>query len=134
LDAADLRHIATRTVVRTEQGEVEVEIPERDEAKPEAIETVDEVRESIRVQAKVVELGAALGFTVWVPAGDRGRVSEQLPTTVRDKLVTALPLNYNRRLPGPSLAHPSQSRLAITRRLLHMTCIGAPIVGADFKK
>ena len=95
LDAADLRHLATRTVVRTEQGEVEVEVPERDEAEPEAFETVDEVRESIRVQAKVVQLGATLGFTVWVPASDRGRVSEQLPTTVRDKLVTTLPLNYN---------------------------------------
>ena len=95
LDAADLRHLATRIVVRTEQGEVEVEVPERDEAEPEAFETVDEVRESIRVQAKVVQLGATLGLTVWVPASDRGRVSEQLPTTVRDKLVTTLPLNYN---------------------------------------
>ena len=95
LDAADLRHIRTRTVVRTEQGEVEVEVPERDEVKPEPIETPDEARESIRVQARVAQLGAALGFTVWVPASDRARVVEQLPATVRDKLVTSLPLNYN---------------------------------------
>ena len=95
MDAADLRHIAVRTVVRTEQGEVEVEIPEREETKAESVETVDEVRESIRVQAKVAELGAALGFTIWVPASDRGRVLECLPITVRDKLVTTLPLNYN---------------------------------------
>jgi hypothetical protein len=95
LDAADLRHIKTRTVVRTEQGEVEVEVPERDEVKPETVETPDETRQSIRVQAKVAQLGAALGFTVWVPASDRARVVEQLSPTVQDKLVTALPLNYN---------------------------------------
>ena len=95
LDAPDLRHIAARTVVRTEQGEVEVEIPEREEAKAESVETVDEVRESIRIQAKVAELGAVLGFTIWVPASDRGRVLECLPVTVPDKLVTTLPLNYN---------------------------------------
>lgn len=45
LDAADLRHIKTRTVVRTEQGEVEVEVPERDETKPEPVATPEEARE-----------------------------------------------------------------------------------------
>src|SRR5882724_5195770 len=34
LDTADLRHIAQRTVVRTEQGEIEVEVPDREEERP----------------------------------------------------------------------------------------------------
>jgi len=95
LDASDLRHLATRTVVRTEQGEVEVEVPEREEAEPEPTEPESDVRQSIRVQAKAAQLGAILGFTIWVPASDRVRVLEQLPSAIQDKLVNTLPLNYD---------------------------------------
>lgn len=99
LDAADRRHIAQRTVVRTEQGEVEVEVPEREHeeevpvAEAQAVER--EVRASIRMQANVAQLGAILGFSIWVPPSDRGRVAEALPAAYRDKLVTTLPLNYD---------------------------------------
>ena len=71
------------------------EATEREQVKSGAVGNIDEVRESIRVQAKIVALGAALGFTIWVPASDGGRVMEQPSVTVRDKLVTTLPLNYN---------------------------------------
>ena len=96
LDAADRRHIdiANRTVVRTEQGEVEVEVPERDERQPISDATAPEVRSSLKTQAKVAHLGAVLGFNIWVPASDRGKIIElscELPTAV----VTSLPLNYD---------------------------------------
>jgi hypothetical protein len=93
LDAADRRHIAQRIVVRTEAGEVETEVPEREETKAEPVP--DEGRASIKMQANVVQLGAILGFNIWVPASDRGRVTETLPSQYHNKLVTTLPLNYD---------------------------------------
>jgi len=98
LDAADRRHIAQRTVVRTETGEIAVEIPEREDKEAEVappIEVDQEIKASIKMQAKIVQLGAILGFNIWVPPGDRGRVSEALPSQYRNKLITTLPLNYD---------------------------------------
>jgi hypothetical protein len=95
LDSGDRRHIAQRTVVRTETGEVEVEVPERDEVTVEPVEIERDVRTSIQMQANVVQLGAILGFNVWLPPGDRARVSDVLPAQYRDKLVHTLPLNYD---------------------------------------
>jgi len=95
LHSADRRHIAQRTVVRTETGEVEVEVPEREETSAEPVQGDREVRASIKMQANVVQLGAILGFNIWVPPGDRARVSDALPAQYRDKLVAKLPLNYD---------------------------------------
>lgn len=94
LDAADRRHITQRTVVRTETGEVEVEVPEREEEQA-AAEPPVELRASLKVQAKVAQLGAVLGFNIWVPPSDRGKITELLPATYRTKLVNTLPLNYD---------------------------------------
>lgn len=97
LDASDLKLIQDRTVLRTEQGEIEVEVPDRDEHLP--IEpppaAATELRESIRVQAKIAQIGAVLGFTIWVPPADRGKVLEVLPKDFHDKVVGTLPLNYD---------------------------------------
>jgi hypothetical protein len=96
LDAADRRHITQRTVVRTETGEVEVEVPEREEIEPEPVEAADrEIKASIQMQANVAQLGTILGFNIWVPPSDRGRVSEALPIQYHNKLITTLPLNYD---------------------------------------
>jgi hypothetical protein len=100
LDAADRRHIAQRMVVRTESGEIEVEVPEREEKEKGAeiaqpVEVDQEIRASIKIQANVAQLGAILGFNVWVPASDRGRVSEALPSQYHIKLAATLPLNYD---------------------------------------
>jgi hypothetical protein len=96
LDAADRRYISERTVVRTEMGEVEVEVPERQEAiEPPPIEQVDqEIRASIKMQANVAQLGIILGFNIWVPPSDREKISEALSSQFRSKLITKLPLNY----------------------------------------
>ena len=92
LDVADQRHITHRTVVRTESGEVEVEVPEREELSQFiADEAPIEVRDSIKVQAKVAQLGAALGFTIWVPSSDRVRILEIIPQEYRDKFVAICP-------------------------------------------
>jgi hypothetical protein len=92
LDTSDLRHVGQRTVVRTEGGEVEVEVPERDE---EEEETAITPRASLKVQAQLAQLGTTLGFTLWIPPADRQRVLELLPSTHHARLVSKLPLNYD---------------------------------------
>ena len=81
LDAADLRQVTNRTVIRTESGEVEVEVPERELETPS--EHPAEVRELLKMQAKVAQLGATLGFTIWLPPADRAKVVEleRIPVT-----------------------------------------------------
>ncbi len=98
LDAADRRHIAQRLVVRTEVGEIEVEVPEREDEVAELVPPVEldqEIRASIKMQANVAHLGIILGFNIWVPPGDRVRVLQALPPQYHSKLVTSLPLNYD---------------------------------------
>jgi hypothetical protein len=94
LDQSDIRHIGQRTVVRTETGVVEVEVPDRE------VEELSEgasagPRVSIRMQAQLSQLGATLGFTIWIPPADRTRVLEFLPANYHSKLVATLPLNYD---------------------------------------
>jgi len=95
LQTADRRHIAQRMVVRTETGEIEVEVPEREHAIESPIDADQAIRTSIRMQASVARLGAILGFNIWVPPSDRSRVSEVLPSEHHAKLVATLPLNYD---------------------------------------
>ena len=47
------------------------------------------------MQANVAQLGAILGFSIWVPPSDRGRVLEALPSAYHNKMITTLPLNYD---------------------------------------
>lgn len=85
-------------VVRTVAGPVNVVVPEN-ETLPDVRITDDaenSVRESIRVQAQVVEIGAKMGFKAWVPRNDRQRVTENLSEDAKASLITSqLPLNYN---------------------------------------
>ncbi len=74
LDAADLRQIKDKTVVRTEEGEIEVEVPEREEINIVVVTEVAEVRASTKVQAQVAQLGLSLGFSIWAPPNDRAKV------------------------------------------------------------
>ena len=55
-----------------------------------------EERESIRIQAKLAEVGARIlgGMDIWIPANDRSRVERHLPEGGA-RLITRLPLNYN---------------------------------------
>lgn len=99
LSKADERKLRQRAVIKTEKGEVEVEVPEREEElaqQPTAAESeAKEVRTSIQMQATLAKIGALMGFNVWIPASDRGGVEQLLPAELRGKLLTRLPLNYD---------------------------------------
>ena len=47
------------------------------------------------MQSNVAQLGAILGFNIWVPPSDRNRVSDIIPDQYRKKFITTLPLNYD---------------------------------------
>lgn len=110
LTERDRRQLARKRVVRTLTGVVEVEVPETDEeeeveaslaihqnalmpASDAAPET--EARQSIQIQAKLAQIGAKMGFHIWVPTSDRGRVLELIPTAIRARFLDVLPLNYD---------------------------------------
>ena len=97
----DKRQLARRRKVPTLAGEVEVEVPDKedDDSTPEttlAKPAQDlNARESIQVQAKVAQIGAKMGFSIWVPRSDRSRVLENVPPTMHGRFLELLPLNYD---------------------------------------
>ena len=100
--AKDKRHLRTQRKVRTIHREVEVEVPDHEDqngevnlvssAKPSS---TSDVRESIRVQAKVSQIGAEMGFYIWVPRSDKARVLGEVPQALHEKFLDSLPLNYD---------------------------------------
>ena len=96
----DKRQLARKRMVRTLDREVEIEVPDdEDDAtfEPEVAEPTraPDSRESIQVQAKVAQIGAEMGFRIWVPRSDKSRVLELIPTTMHEKFLELLPLNYD---------------------------------------
>ena len=82
LTGRDRRQLARKRTVKTLTGEAEVEVPDsEDDAGDSASEDLPvttasdktdvEVRQSLQVQAKLAQIGATMGFHVWIPAGDR---------------------------------------------------------------
>ena len=96
----DKRQLARKRKVRTLDREVEIEVPdEADDAalEPAMVEPIPapDSRESIQVQAKVAQIGAEMGFRIWVPRSDKARVLELIPATMHENFLELLPLNYD---------------------------------------
>jgi hypothetical protein len=93
-------HWSGERTIKTPAGEVTVTVPS-DEDEKEETDTVavaaktPELRESIHVQAKLARIGATMGFKVWLPRADRGRIRELLPQRELAALLEDLPLNYD---------------------------------------
>lgn len=94
----DRRQLARGLTVRTLGGAVQVSVPE-DEDADAPTETSPagphDTRDSIRMQAQVAQIGAAMGFRIWIPSGDRARVRDCLPQAFHQSLLEDLPLNYD---------------------------------------
>ena len=52
-------------------------------------------RISIQYQAKLAQIGAAMGFHIWIPRSDKGRVMELIPEVMHGQFLSLLPLNYD---------------------------------------
>ncbi|WP_146207653.1 hypothetical protein [Bradyrhizobium sp. SUTN9-2] len=85
--------------VRTADGEVTVIVPSGDDEEDELPidgtlpgQEVD-LRPSFQIQARLAEIGAKMGFRIWLPRGDRGRVRDLISEPDRIALLEELPLN-----------------------------------------
>lgn len=94
----DRRQFARRLTVRTLDREVTVEIPDEDDDPAliaDAETPLTDGRQSIRIQAKIAQIGAEMGFRVWVPRNDRARVLERVSNDHQGAFLKILPLNYD---------------------------------------
>jgi predicted RNA-binding protein len=93
IDESEYRKWLTQRV-KGPEGEVTVSVPV--ETSHETTEVKDEysVRESLKVQALVAQIGEKMGFKIWLPRGDRTRVlQEWKPESA--VLIDELPLSYD---------------------------------------
>jgi hypothetical protein len=98
----DRRQLTRSTTVRTPDREVAVEVPgaepDDEEEGPEGLEVEEESREtrtSIHTQAKIAQIGAEMGFRIWVPRNDRSLVQKHVPEEFHGSFLAQLPLNYD---------------------------------------
>lgn len=98
MTAKDLRALRGAAIVRTERGEITVEIPEPDDEDPASASDVEAepgVRDSHAMQAFLAEIGAKMGFRIWLPRADRERVKKAAKSDFSEALIDQLPMNYN---------------------------------------
>jgi len=79
--------------VRRADKEISVTVPENEEP-PKAPVAAEEVRESIRVQALLAEVGARMGMQIWIPRADRALVVKEWRGD-HPPIIERLPLNYD---------------------------------------
>lgn len=81
--------------VRLPGGEITVTVPEDDEgpSSTQGVTADRQFRESYEVQASLAEIGAKMGFQIWIPRNDRSNVLE-CSTELDSALLDELPLNY----------------------------------------
>lgn len=69
-------------------------VPEEEEDSDEEQVPDVEVRDSIQIQALLADIGAKMGFSVWIPRSDRSRV-EKVWNPENPPILDLLPLNYD---------------------------------------
>jgi hypothetical protein len=80
--------------VRSANKDVSVSIPENGDKVREEVRDEKEIRQSIKVQAMLAEIGEKMGFKIWIPRNDQGKVLREWKPEP-GVLLDVLPLNYN---------------------------------------
>ena len=94
LGEQELKKLKTHTVNRDDKV-VAVSVPDDSDIEPVPHENPEtELRETIRIQALIAHIGATMGFGIWIPRGDRGRVTKEWKNGP-NHLLERLPLNYD---------------------------------------
>lgn len=93
VDEAEYRKWLTQRV-KGPEGEVTVSVPL--ETKNESPEIKDEIsiRDSLKMQALVAQIGEKMGFKIWIPRNDRSRVLREWKPEA-GVLIDELPLSYD---------------------------------------
>lgn len=73
---------------------VNVVVPVEVEEEDTIVNDPEPLRESMQIQGALAKIGAAMGFTIWLPRADRSRVLLAW-TPEEGQLATALPLGYD---------------------------------------
>jgi predicted RNA-binding protein len=95
LDDNEVKAFETHTIRRADKSvAVTVPVETTEELPPEARVVEGEVRESIKVQAMIAEIGSQMGLKIWIPKADRGGVLREW-NDVDGSLLDRLPLNYD---------------------------------------
>jgi hypothetical protein len=92
-DENDRRNLATHTVSLFDR-DVVVTVPDDTDAVPEEAAPSSEVRESIKIQALLAEIGSCMGMKIWIPRADRAAVLSEWQGD-QASILDRLPLNYN---------------------------------------
>jgi hypothetical protein len=90
---------SSERIIKTDGGEISVTVPTDDDELEDlrAAQTKSpDARQSIQIQSNLAKIGATMGFKIWIPRSDRGRVRELLPEKIHAALLQDLPLNYER--------------------------------------
>jgi len=94
VDEEEYKKLVAHTIRRADKT-VLVSVPEGQKAAEETERVPEkESRESTKIQSLLAEIGARMGFSIWVPKADRGSVLK----IWKDKagnLIDRLPLNYD---------------------------------------
>jgi predicted RNA-binding protein len=94
LTEEDLRKMAQTKVRVSEHKELEVSIPDEKPSDESGDAKDKKVRESIKIQAVIAEIGEKMGLKIWLPRNDRAAVL-RIWKAKQDSLLEKLPLNYD---------------------------------------
>lgn len=92
LTDSDLKKLRSPTVKTQANKEVAVSIPE--DYKETSNKDLKDVRESIKIQALLAEVGSKMNMKIWIPRSDRERVKD-LNSRKELSLIDRLPMNYD---------------------------------------
>ncbi len=92
VDESEYQKLLAHRVRRLDKT-VSVSVPQDTETELGAIPPV-EVRESIRIQALLADIGAKMGMRIWIPRSDRNNVLAEWRGN-HELLLEELPLNYD---------------------------------------
>lgn len=94
VDASEYRRYTTHRVRRA-GSDVTVTVPVESVSESlDESQAVPDVRESIRMQALLADIGARMGMQIWVPRSDRAAVMAEWKSSAAT-LLDRLPLNYD---------------------------------------
>jgi len=94
VDEAEYRRLVGHRVRRADK-DVSVTVPDDSSVTPEVLPPpVEEVRESIKIQALLAEAGSRMGMQIWIPRADRAGVLAEWRGD-HPPILDRLPLNYD---------------------------------------
>ena len=93
VDSQEYAKWTTHAVRRTDKV-ISVSVPSDSADGAESPSAAYEVRESIKVQALIADIGRQMGLRIWIPRNDKAAVLRELPR-IEEAILSTLPLNYD---------------------------------------